>query len=1346
MSVTELPTRNSADTSRNRWQPNRAGIVNIWRYYGETFRFHRGRLLLRGPNGTGKSKALELLLPFLFDARLTPRRLSTFGSDRGMHWNLMGEGAGGTTRVGYVWLEFTRETEEGTEWFCCGARLQASSRTSNVTTAYFTTTRRIHTPDSPVHDVAETAGEVAETLSLLNDSGQPLSQAALGEALGDSGQVHQSPADYRTELRSRLFGGIGQQRYESLISALLQLRTPKLSERLDPNFLSKLLSNALPPLGDAEISELADGFERLDRQRERIGRLETEVEAAEKLAERQRQYARRVLYNAATELTSANSEVDRTSGIARETQREYDDSLTERERLRQRKSETDGTITNLREEFDGLNNRNSELSELATDSENAHSDATELRDKATDARSRAEENERSSVEAAENARRAEGERREAAEAAGQSARRLGMSATHREMAGSEHDSKHARALLRAALDGKRKALDELHTALRTHETALRDHEQAEQRTEQARTELAEATERRDAAEQAHAAAVRQQSQRLRDWAEANVELRIDDVEELAEAAADHSTVQRLVWDAAEPAAEALTTERTETRAGRDHLAERRDAHVAEIERLRHETDLPPTAPATRDADRSTLPGAPLWKLVDFAERTDEATRAGVEAALQASGLLDAWVTPAGELTPDGHDTFLTAESVEPAGGRTLAEVLRPEPEHAVPARRLERILAAIAFDERLPAEHPVAIGADGHWRLGPATGSWAKPAVAHIGTTARERARERRIAELSELVTVLDESLSEIDETLDGLERRRERLRAERDSLPSAEEVDTARGELDTATATVAVRQDAVGRGERQVTESAEAVERTRNSLAAKADEYGLPRERTALREFENALEGFERAGETWIDAMRDATTAEHTARDRAEQAERSLTVARQREAEAERAEQRAAALATKLRARERALGTEQSEILRALEDVRGRLRQAQNDSESLNEQLQELAGRIGSLESSRVSTAQDHERAVGLRDDRLERFRRIAGTSIPGDAGIELDASSNAIRTNLEAARSVTEKWPNTPHTTKNINDSLDRLNETLHGYREALAEHAAVALELDEDVHVFVATMNGVRLGATRLLESLREEHERQRTDITEHEHELFDKTLTGDVRRHLAERIRSANELVDAMNDRLERVRTASDVAVRLVWQVGRDLPAGTQAARDLLLKDPVRLSEQDRESLHRFFRERIEDAKTNNTATSWEEQLREVFDYTQWHRFDVRIDRGRDRGWELLTKKLHGALSGGEKAIALHLPLFAAIAAHYESMTGAPRLILLDEVFVGVDSANRGQVFELLNSLDLDLMLTSDHEWGTYRELDGIAIHALTTGDGDDAVTTTRFVWDGEGWRE
>jgi hypothetical protein len=213
------------------------------------------------------------------------------------------------------------------------------------------------------------------------------------------------------------------------------------------------------------------------------------------------------------------------------------------------------------------------------------------------------------------------------------------------------------------------------------------------------------------------------------------------------------------------------------------------------------------------------------------------------------------------------------------------------------------------------------------------------------------------------------------------------------------------------------------------------------------------------------------------------------------------------------------------------------------------------------------------------------------------------------------------------------------------------------------------------------------------------------------------------------------------VEGMNQRLERVRTASRVAVRLVWQVDPTQSAGTRAARDLLLRDPAGLNEADKEALYVFFRDRVEEARADNSSASWEDQLMKVLDYTAWHRFVVKLDRGDGQGWQDLTRKLHGALSGGEKAIALHLPLFAAVAAHYQTDPGCPRFILLDEVFVGVDRTNRGQVFDLLVDLGLDLVLTSDHEWCEYRELDGIAIHQLITGDGDDAVTTARFVWNG-----
>jgi uncharacterized protein (TIGR02680 family) len=521
------------------------------------------------------------------------------------------------------------------------------------------------------------------------------------------------------------------------------------------------------------------------------------------------------------------------------------------------------------------------------------------------------------------------------------------------------------------------------------------------------------------------------------------------------------------------------------------------------------------------------------------------------------------------------------------------------------------------------------------------------------------------------------------------------------------------------------------------------------HALTVVAAEHGLPTERTALSKLEQAVESFKDHAELWLDGHGELLAARQAASDAALRATRSDEIATQREAEAGEAGGEHRRLAATLDAVENTIGVDYREVLAELSALRTRLTGVTSELVLARRKVTTLAEQLGVLAERSKADARARDDATTTRDTAARRFRHLATTSFPADGAFpELDrftatlSASEGVRAALDTARLVAAAWATVPHEPNNLGDALHRLSESVHECRTALSTRADLDLETDEDVQVFTAMVDGIRVGAAELLTILKEEAEQGRLDITERERQLFDQTLTGDTRRHLAARIRQAGELVDAMNTRLERVRTASNVAVRLVWQIAPDLPAGTRTARDLLLKDPVRLTDADRDSLHRFFRDRIEQAKADDTAVSWEQQLAQVFDYTAWHQFVVKVDRANGAGWQLLTKKLHGALSGGEKAIALHLPLFAAVAAHYQAVPQAPRMILLDEVFVGVDTNNRGQVFALLSALDLDLMLTSDHEWCTYPELAGVAIHQLITGDdGDDAVTTARFVWNG-----
>ncbi|HEV7978088.1 TIGR02680 family protein [Amycolatopsis sp.] len=1328
MTITELPLGAAAEAASGvtRWAPTRAGILNVWRYYDEVFEFHKGRLLLHGPNGTGKSKALELLLPFLFDANLRANRLSTFGTgERTMHWNLMGEGASGSTRVGYVWLEFS--VGEDT-WFTCGARLQATTHTKTVYVDYFTSSQRIGLPDG---------------LAIVTDSAQPLTKAALQEALGEKGKLHENSASYRTDVRETLFPGLTEQRYDALITALLQLRQPKLSQRLDPALLSTLLSRALPPLGEAEIAELAEGFELLDRQREQLKVLDAEVEAARKLATQQRGYAQRVLRASAATLLTATSELTGLTKTAQESVEAYAVAVEEREDAEKRAEDLETRRDQLDARIDGLKDseeykESRELDKLREQARAARAVA-ELKREAADAKRQLADTDDYEAALAETlATQAADVATEAGADAGRAAERARLAGVWAEMSTSPATG---RKLSRAAVRSRHEQIGGVREAVNVHEAAVERRRAAEEALEQARVDLAQATEKRGELVQGYATAVEDQVRRLREWASECVELGSMDADLLTERAESEAAVLAVVDRYARQVLRQITVDKTMASAQRKVANAGRTALAEECRRLEGNVDLKPSAPSTRTATRSTMEGAPFWKLVAFRDGVTPRRQAAIEAALQASGLLDAWVPAHGAIEVSGHDTFLETDFPLVTDSESLASVLEPDLDGVVAPDLVRLLLEGIAYGETVPGRHGVAIGADGRWRLANASGSWHKEEAAYIGAEARNNARQRRIAELTGRITELDNTVAELDSRLELLDDRRLRVDEERSKRPRHEQLEAASNELNLAESRVITADRAVARVVEQLAFCEQAVKTALKSLTFLAAENTLPAERDSLEALGVAVDVFRDIGDNWLDAHAILAAAQDRSAERAEQARRSGLAAEESAEDAQIVERDANALAEKLEAVEGSISLEHQDVLAELSKLREEFEDVKTRWKDLNRELHSLSTKLGSLDTQRSIDEENRKAAVAARNEAASRFRHLSAGSFPADSGIDL-VPGEGIKASLEGAKAVAAKWPNLPHGNKNLGDALHRLTEEVYNCRDILSDRADLDLETDGDVGVFSATVNGMRVGASELLDLLRAEAERSRGEISGAERDLFDQTLTGNTRRHLASRIRQAGGLVDTMNERLAQVRTASNVAVRLVWQVRDDLPTGTKAARELLLKDPVRLSDTDRESLHLFFRDRIEEAKADDTATSWEQQLAQVFDYTSWHQFVVKIDRANGAGWQLLTKKLHGALSGGEKAIALHLPLFAAVAAHYQAVAKAPRIILLDEVFVGVDTANRGQIFGLLASLDLDLLLTSDHEWCDYQELPGIAIHKLITGgDGDDAVTTVRFVWDG-----
>jgi len=255
--------------------------------------------------------------------------------------------------------------------------------------------------------------------------------------------------------------------------------------------------------------------------------------------------------------------------------------------------------------------------------------------------------------------------------------------------------------------------------------------------------------------------------------------------------------------------------------------------------------------------------------------------------------------------------------------------------------------------------------------------------------------------------------------------------------------------------------------------------------------------------------------------------------------------------------------------------------------------------------------------------------------------------------------------------------------------------------------------------------------------LTELLDEEVAYRERMLTAKERELIEEHLVNDVASHLQELISDAEAQVEGMNAELAERPTSTGMRLRLRWEPLPDGPEGlAEARRRLLRQDAEMWSPADRAAVGEFLHRQIEAQRARDENGTWQDHLRRALDYRGWHRFV--IERYQDGRWRPAT----GPASGGERVLTVSLPLFAAASAHYRSAhPHAPRMVLLDEAFAGVDDDSRAKCLGLLATFDLDVVMTSEREWGFYATVPGIATHQLVRRDGIDAVHVTTWEWDG-----
>ena len=272
----------------SRWQANKIGLINFWYYDEQEFPFVKGRMLLRGSNGSGKSVTMQSVVPLLLDGNMSPERLDPFGSrDRKMSSYLLEEDDGRDERTGYLYLEFKRS--ESDTYLTIGMGIRA---------------RRGKPLDKWYFGLSD-GRRIGKDFFLYKETDEKvtLSRKELENRIQGGGQVFDRQAEYMDYVNRQIFGFETVEEYKEMIDLLIQLRTPKLSKDFKPSVINDILSDSLQPLSDEDLRPMSEAIENMDTMNMNLKARQEGKQAAEKIFRVLDKYNRLVLFEKADHYT-----------------------------------------------------------------------------------------------------------------------------------------------------------------------------------------------------------------------------------------------------------------------------------------------------------------------------------------------------------------------------------------------------------------------------------------------------------------------------------------------------------------------------------------------------------------------------------------------------------------------------------------------------------------------------------------------------------------------------------------------------------------------------------------------------------------------------------------------------------------------------------------------------------------------------------------------------------------------------------------------------------------------------------------------------------------------------------
>ncbi|MEU4427287.1 SbcC/MukB-like Walker B domain-containing protein [Actinoplanes sp. NPDC024001] len=1358
------------EPARTRWQASRAGLVNLWEFDVAEYWFADGRAQFVGANQSGKSTLMALTTLTMLAGALDRQYIDTFGqSDKSFRYYVEPtedprdrRDTTAQTNRGWAWIEFSRLTEDGEpEYFTALLYAQAKRGVSHMPPAWLICRGKPRVRAGIDLAVGRAAAEPRDL------------QDVDGLTVMDSGRK------YAERIATELFGFTDTDRYATVLEMLKVLRTPHLGQRLDPDWFTEQIRAALPPVARTEVEELAAGWQQL----EQLSRDRDDAEAARDavglyLSKAWRPWVEALLRARADAVVAADAAVAAAENAVTLADRALAEAQQE---LSSETERTEQCETQARDAQTALNQLL--RTDAYRDADGRTRNAERLRREAQDAERQSEATQRRLERVRADHERVENLHRQATDQRDQAAAFAGQAAGHATaavtaaglgadapawIAGRDTDR------IDAAVAERRTRISALRRLLREASDKTAAWRSTDRLAEQARTDWQDRVSAARHAQNQLSDTLQHLSDGLERWAadlggdapDGAVRDRwVQEVTAQASTARPRPQLRTLVarqW--LDPSVAPLTDTIATLRAAAADAQQKAADADHEAGELEQAGDPQPPAPHgwTR-RERPAFPGpagAPLWRLIDPVDGLATATLDHVEAALAASGLLQAWVTPDGVWTAerDGDDVVLAAVATG-AGAGTLTAILQPAEDAGPLTAVVTGLLAGIGYSPiGEPLSGEFAVAADGRWRTPAVTGRAARAehGAELIGTAARTHARRRRIDSLRRQAAQLREQAAQATAQAATVSNQVARLRTAADTCPDDTTVIAAASDYNSAVTERDRAHAAHARAHGDAATAKRSADAATAAATGYAAEHRLPAVDEQLDSVGAAVDTAARASADLRLALRELDTADRAVAGTASHVEAATASV----AEADEADREAASTAARL----------QIEATEATASINRDDRAQLDRAAHLEAQISEFSRAASASRKRGLQLSADTSTARNLTETRRReaasatrrRDAAVADWWMVVDAGLTEarnlpPAPGRDLAGAVAQARAVVQSirpqsWPDSPdEKNRRVATAQHRAFTNprfeLQAKLEAFGGRSVIAVDADEltplPAVMLVVDASGTQLSPAAAVDHLDDLVTQLSASHDEKLHQMYTELLSSTFINHLADRLARVIELLKAVNTVLDRHPTGvNKTKLRLI----RRPAAGQRHGFNILeaLEKGTIDSAASQEQMRLFLSDRLRDAQESGLVGTddWVEHLARLLDYRAW--FDVVPEfRIGDSKWRPLTKQVHSVDSGGGKVVTLLQPLLATLVTLYAESPNSPRPLWLDEAFTGVDTPNRSTMLRMMVDFDFDFLLAGPTALVTAAQVPAAAVWTVSRAPAPlPGVDLSLMLWTGQ----